>query len=32
MGLMIVTAALLVAGLTWWRRNRSVRFQHAAPQ
>ena len=32
MGLMIVTAALLVAGLTWWRRNRSVPFQHAAPQ
>jgi hypothetical protein len=32
MGLMIVTAALLVAGLTWWRRNRSLPFQHAAPQ
>ena len=32
MGLMIVTAALLVAGLTWWRRTRSVPFQHAAPQ
>jgi Transmembrane family 220, helix len=32
LGLIIVTVGLLVAGLTWWRRNRSLPFQHAAPQ
>lgn len=31
MGLLIVTAALLVAGLTWWWRKKGVRFQHATP-
>jgi hypothetical protein len=31
LGLIIATAGLLVAGWTWWRRNRSLPLRHAAP-
>jgi hypothetical protein len=31
LGLIIATAALLVAGWTWWRRNRNLSPDHAAP-
>jgi Transmembrane family 220, helix len=32
LGLIIATAGLLVAGWTWWRRNRSLPFHHAPSQ
>jgi hypothetical protein len=32
LGLIIVTVALLVAGWTWWRYNRSLSLRHAAPR
>jgi Transmembrane family 220, helix len=32
LGLIIVTVGLIVAGWTWWRRNRSLPFHHSAPQ
>jgi hypothetical protein len=31
LGLIIVMVGLLVAGWTWWRRNRSLPLRHAAP-